>query len=988
MMSAEVDTDKLDCKAKRFLASMLNALPRNDHLLLSQIIAEWYRSIAINDILNEWLPYKKANMQSSISFLHILCFNVRGLSARWGEVSLMASTQRFDIMVLGEVGQVDFSLVNLVFQNYRYFYQPGENAHGGVLVIVRNGISTSRVPCSVANVCVVDLMLEEKIRLIGLYAPASKSWRWPDLSPLISKRCCIMGDFNVDIEKDGVAADDLLEWMDSCSLAPYVPHTYTSLRANRTIDYALAKGVDITLQAHEEPTTSDHKPLFCVLACEGKEKMEGSRTIWPVFTAVLSFLFEYWETEWNREAYEETYSQFSAFLALLAARCTVRFPLKHARPAIPLELRKLLAQSRALSIKAKRKGDVLLRQEAQRLRNFVRFELRVFHQRRMEVQLTGRHSTGEASAIFWSQTKRHFRPAASSLRGFMDPGGNVIKDPQEMANMAADHFEQLFEAPVVMRPHPFVDSPPILWENAADPIPMVSYPEVVNVLRTRKKKRSCDAHGLSPFLLNQMPRNYWHLIIRMYNHSFATAYIPMKCKEVRMILLAKKNSLCNPDQTRPISLLDSFLKIQERLFLNRFLVVLKDRGILPDNQSGFRAGHRLQTRVLLLIEQISSYMANSAPVATIFVDFKSAFDQMWFEGCLGKLVRLGIPIAYVNWIRSWLGSRKACIEVLEKRSRWIEIKRGAPQGSCLSPTLFITYHSDMANWIPTAMCFFFADDLAAVLAGRMGIRYTDQCLDLERRLHTFIDQLELYAVLAVQPINYPKTKGMFSARAILYPDPLPVLICGTHQVEWITSFKYLGYVLSTKLGWGRIIGGTRIRTRQRTALVNSVKVCGTTSLALRRALFSTFVLPIYTWLFALYPLFTAIQREELNHSYYTLLKRLYRCQQWGDFLFASLFGERSLDDRCFTYWEKYLKALEKTEDGFLLIEQHALNAHRSEWQTGRKSIMCMYRSKRFVEHPDVLGMALKWMADHGTSDSVVPMADDELRCFAEWPESF
>ncbi|CAF4969284.1 unnamed protein product, partial [Rotaria sp. Silwood1] len=63
-----------------------------------------------------------------------------------------------------------------------------------------------------------------------------------------------------------------------------------------------------------------------------------------------------------------------------------------------------------------------------------------------------------------------------------------------------------------------------------------------------------------------------------------------------MILIAKKDAICGPNQTRPISLFDSFLKIQERLFLNRFVQVLKDIAVLPDNQSGFGAEYRLQTR--------------------------------------------------------------------------------------------------------------------------------------------------------------------------------------------------------------------------------------------------------------------------------------------------------------------------------------------------------------------------------------------------------
>ena len=159
-----------------------------------------------------------------------------------------------------------------------------------------------------------------------------------------------------------------------------------------------------------------------------------------------------------------------------------------------------------------------------------------------------------------------------------------------------------------------------------------------------------DVHGLSPLTVDKIPRNYWHLLVQLYNYSFAEGYIARIFKEVRMVLLAKKNAICSPDQTRPISLIDSFLKIQERLFLTRFIQVLKNRGILPDNQSGFRAGYRLQTHVVLLIEQISSYMANSSPVATVFVDFKSAFDQLWFEDCLSKLIKLGIPYAYVKWI--------------------------------------------------------------------------------------------------------------------------------------------------------------------------------------------------------------------------------------------------------------------------------------------------------------------------------------------------
>jgi hypothetical protein len=328
------------------------------------------------------------------------------------------------------------------------------------------------------------------------------------------------------------------------------------------------------------------------------------------------------------------------------------------------------------------------------------------------------------------------------------------------------------------------------------------------------------------------------------------------------------------------------------------------------------------------------------------------------------------------------------IEVQGKRSRWFAINRGGPQGSSFTPTLFITYHSDMSDFIPGAMSFFFADDLAAVLAGRIGVKFTEQCIDLERRLQIFLEQLEFYSILAVQPINYLKTQVMFSPRAVRYPDPLPHLCCGNQTIEWVNSFKYLGYWLTTKLGWGNIIKKTRVTTRQRTALVNSFTYSGSSSIKLRRVLFSTFVLPYFTWLFGLFPLFTHTQRMELNHLYYTLLKRVYRCQHWEDFIFSLIYNERPLDDLCYSYWEKYFKALARSKDGFLLLEQSSLNVHRSLWQEGSESIRCLRKSKRFVPHTDILGKAFKWIVSHGTADSVVALNEDEFLCFAQFPQSF
>ena len=71
----------------------------------------------------------------------------------------------------------------------------------------------------------------------------------------------------------------------------------------------------------------------------------------------------------------------------------------------------------------------------------------------------------------------------------------------------------------------------------------------------------------------------------------------------------------------------------------------------------------------------------------------------------------------------------------------------------------------MENSIPNS----FVDDLAVVIEGRIGVKYTLQCLDVERKLKQLLDYLEHYIVLAVQPINYTKTVWMWAARAVKLP---------------------------------------------------------------------------------------------------------------------------------------------------------------------------------------------------------------------------
>lgn len=155
-----------------------------------------------------------------------------------------------------------------------------------------------------------------------------------------------------------------------------------------------------------------------------------------------------------------------------------------------------------------------------------------------------------------------------------------------MANIAGTHYESLFAEQQVYRPHPYTDVPHIIWDNWNEPIPRITVHELLKVIRKCKKKHSQDAHGISSYMLNYILTRLFVPILDIFNESIQTGIGPPQWKIVRMKLLPKRDAICNVNDTRPISLLDTFLKILERLMLNRLQKIIEQRGNLNDSHEG------------------------------------------------------------------------------------------------------------------------------------------------------------------------------------------------------------------------------------------------------------------------------------------------------------------------------------------------------------------------------------------------------------------
>ena len=178
------------------------------------------------------------------------------------------------------------------------------------------------------------------------------------------------------------------------------------------------------------------------------------------------------------------------------------------------------------------------------------------------------------------------------------------------------------------------------------------------------------------------------------------------------------------------------------------------------------------------------------------------------------------------------------------------------------------------------------------------------------------------------------------------------------------------------------------KIRNRISLIKSYRMFGCSSPCLRKTLFLSFVLPLFTWIYSIFPFLSDKQQCDLSHFYFSSLRRVLFGLQWNTNFFAFVLDEKFLDDRCVEYWEKFLIALADSTDGQLLFEKANLNVFRQNWLEGLSSIKCLRKSKRFVSHESTIERVVKWLAFVPSRSSVLSYDIEEIQLLEDFPEAF
>ncbi|GFW03446.1 probable RNA-directed DNA polymerase from transposon X-element [Trichonephila clavipes] len=246
----------------------------------------------------------------------------------------------------------------------------------------------------------------------------------------------------------------------------------------------------------------------------------------------------------------------------------------------------------------------------------------------------------------------------------LSPIDNTLWRKSSFLHSLQEQFEpnhvagrELFDQRINDEVNNFINTPHVQEIEPTTPTEVLSY---VQRLKTRK---SPGLDQISNRMIKNLLLKLLLFITLLINQLFKNNYFPNSWKTAVVIPILKpdKDSAL-PSNYRPISLLSCLSKVYEFVLLQRLNQHCAAFNFIIPQQCGFRPKCSTVHQLLRVTELIHSGFAKHEATGILFLDIAKAFDKIWHDGLLIKLIRLDFPPPLIKsiprMIRFWSANAK------------------------------------------------------------------------------------------------------------------------------------------------------------------------------------------------------------------------------------------------------------------------------------------------------------------------------------------
>ena len=315
---------------------------------------------------------------------------------------------------------------------------------------------------------------------------------------------------------------------------------------------------------------------------------------------------------------------------------------------------------------------------------------------------------------------------------------------------------------------------------------------IAKLLQNLNPYKAAGPDSIPTFMLKVAANEIAPILTKIFQKSYDSGTVPSDWRDANIVPIYKKGDKQQPSNYRPVSLTSISCKIMEHIVHSSIMDHFERHNILCDQQHGFRKRRSCESQLITTIQGIASRLRSGKDqVDVILLDFSKAFDKVPHQRLLYKLDFYGVRGENLQWVKSFLSSRKQRVLLDGKISDQADVFSGVPQGTVNGPLYFLAFINDLPECTSSETRLFADDGLLYKL-----IKSDKDAQSLQKDLNS-LEKWEDDWQMSFHP---EKCQVIHVCSNPRYRQRRQYTLHG-HILESVDSAKYLGVHLSQDMTW-------------------------------------------------------------------------------------------------------------------------------------------------------------------------------------------